>query len=83
MAQKKRQFEDLCTLDKEEITDKLGNLGHEVIVKVYMGTSPENAVWLKSVLKQIDFAKEIEKRNRDCIFYEYEISVFYVSINIM
>lgn len=48
-------FEDLCTLDSQYVIDKLKELDKDVIVKAYMGTSPQNAAWMESTFKNIDF----------------------------
>ncbi len=39
----------------------------EIIVKAYMGTSPENAEWLEDNLQDVDFDVILEKLGRQPI----------------
>ena len=51
-------FEEISSLEPNEIKAILKTVAPEVIVKAYMGTSPENATWLKKVIDNIDFEAE-------------------------
>lgn len=51
-------FEELSSLDTERYSAKLKAVPKEIMVKAYMGTSPENAKWIASIFNDIDFDKE-------------------------
>lgn len=57
-------FEELCTLEKNNVLEKTKAIEPEIIVKAYMGTSPENASWMKSVYTDIDFESARLKMGR-------------------
>lgn len=66
-------FEDLCNLDKQYVLDKLNGLDTDIVVKAYMGTSPQNAAWMKSTFENIDFEERRKNIGRIPI-NEVEIS---------
>ncbi len=60
-------FEDLYTAGTEKEIEILKDMDPEIIVKAYMGTSPENAEWLEDNLQDVDFDVILEKLGRQPI----------------
>ena len=60
-------FEDLYTAGTEKEIEILNDIDPEIIVKAYMGTSPENAEWLEDNLQDVDFDVILEKLGRQPI----------------
>lgn len=60
-------FEDLYTAGTEIEIEILKDMDPEIIVKAYMGTSPENAEWLEENLLDVDFEGVRDKLGRQPI----------------
>ena len=60
-------FEDLYTAGTEIEIEILKDMDPEIIVKAYMGTSPENAEWLEENLSDVDFEGVRDKLGRQPI----------------
>ncbi|MBR1651654.1 MAG: hypothetical protein IJ691_10880 [Lachnospiraceae bacterium] len=60
-------FEDLYTAGTEKEIEILKDMDPEIIVKAYMGTSPENAEWLEENLPDVDFEGVRDKLGRQPI----------------
>ncbi len=60
-------FEDLYTAGTEIEIEILKDMDPEIIVKAYMGTSPENAEWLEENLPDVDFEGVRDKLGRQPI----------------
>ncbi len=60
-------FEDLHTVGTEKEVAILLGMDPEMIVKAYMGTSPENAAWLEKNLPDVDFKGIRERLGRQPI----------------
>ena len=61
---KLESFEGLHILSGDEITFLREFVSVEILVKAYMGTSPDNAKWMEKNMKDIDFLAERAKIGR-------------------
>lgn len=60
-------FEELYTAGTDKEVRILKGIDHEMIVKAYIGTSPDNAAWLEKNLPDVDFKSIREKLGRQPI----------------
>lgn len=57
-------FEDMQKLTEKEASFIRASVSAEVLVKAYMGTSPDNARWMEKYIKEVDFPMEKAKIGR-------------------
>ncbi len=62
-----KDFEELSTVGTDREITILKGIDSEIIVKAYMGTSPDNAAWLEKNLPLVDFNGIREKLGRQPI----------------
>ena len=60
-------FEELWTAGTDREVTILKGIDAEIIVRAYMGTSPDNAAWLENNLPHVDFKSIREKLGRQPI----------------
>lgn len=53
-----KDFEDISSVEKETLRERLAGISAETIVKAWIGTSPANAEHLAATFPFIDFVKE-------------------------
>ena len=62
-----KDFEELSTVGTDREITILEGIDAEIIVRAYMGTSPDNAAWLEKNLPLVDFNGIREKLGRQPI----------------